>query len=171
LGPSCQPYPERGFDQGAAERLGCRICLLKGCNRAYRPKHPLSRYCSSACVDAAARWRQCLANRRYRASEQGKSLRRAQASRHRQRVRERPAAASSPCAGGEGHGYAGRAQDSCCQRPGCYETFLKTARSPQQKFCNARCRQALYRVWVRERRWWRKWRGDVPKGWRGDDSW
>jgi hypothetical protein len=169
LGPVTQHDPEVGFDQGAG-RLGGRICLLKGCNRVYRPPHPLSRYCSPSCVAAAARWRQCQANRRYRASEHGKSRRRAQSSRHRQRVRTRPAATSSPCAGGEGYGYVGRAPNFCCQRPGCYETFWKTARSPLQKFCNASCRQALYRVWVRERRWWRKWRGDVLASWRGDDS-
>lgn len=40
-----------------------------------------------------------------------------------------------------------------CDRPGCYESFVYTRRSPCQRFCTKECRQALERVLARERRW------------------
>ena len=43
---------------------------------------------------------------------------------------------------------------SCsCDRPGCYEEFDRTRRSPLQRFCSHACRHALERVLERERRW------------------
>ena len=149
-------------------RVCRRLCLLKGCERSFRPRHPLGRYCSSDCCGAARRWRRQTANRRYRGSEQGKCRRRAQACRYRERVRQRQAADSSPVDSGEGYPHLQQGADSYCRRPGCYEAFTKTARSPLQKFCSAPCRRALRRVLVRERRWRRR----LPHlRWRGDDSW
>jgi hypothetical protein len=46
--------------------------------------------------------------------------------------------------------------DDCCDRPGCYECFLRSRRSPLQRFCSHACRRAVERVWERERRWRRK---------------
>ena len=43
-----------------------------------------------------------------------------------------------------------------CQRPGCYELFRVSARSPQQHFCSCSCRQALRRVLDREAHWRRR---------------
>ena len=149
-------------------RAGRRLCLLKGCQLWFQPRHPLGRYCSSGCRAAARRWRRQTANRRYRTSELGKRRRRAQACRYRERLRQRLPGDSSPAALGEGYPHLREAADSCCRRPGCYETFVKTARSPLQKFCSAQCRQALRRVVVRERRWRPRLRRG---GWRGDDSW
>jgi hypothetical protein len=40
-----------------------------------------------------------------------------------------------------------------CDRPGCYERFQPTRRSPLQRFCSHECRRALERVLERERRW------------------
>jgi hypothetical protein len=40
-----------------------------------------------------------------------------------------------------------------CDRPGCYECFKRTRRSPLQRFCSHDCRRALERVLERERRW------------------
>jgi hypothetical protein len=40
-----------------------------------------------------------------------------------------------------------------CDRPGCYERFQPTRRSPLQRFCSHECRRALERVLDRERRW------------------
>jgi hypothetical protein len=147
------------------------MCLLKGCDRTYRPQHPLSRYCSSTCRSAASRWYQSQANRRYRASDLGKTRRRDQSSRYRQRVRERTATAVLPPEAVEGYGDAGSGEKSRCQRPGCYETFPLSTRSPLKKFCNSNCREALRRVWIRERRWRRKWSRGLVKGWRPEDSW
>jgi hypothetical protein len=33
-----------------------------------------------------------------------------------------------------------------CSRPGCYELFNSTSRSPLQKYCSCGCRQAMRRV-------------------------
>lgn len=40
-----------------------------------------------------------------------------------------------------------------CDRPGCYEGFQRSRRSPLQRFCCYDCRRALERVLERERRW------------------
>lgn len=40
-----------------------------------------------------------------------------------------------------------------CDRPGCYDLFLRTRRSPAQHFCGKPCRRAMERVWQREARW------------------
>ena len=41
-----------------------RICLLKGCETWFSPLHPLSRYCSEACGEAARLWSRRLAAQR-----------------------------------------------------------------------------------------------------------
>jgi hypothetical protein len=156
-------------------RLGGRICLLKGCQQIFGPQHPLARYCSWACREGARQWRQQTANRRYRASEQGKCRRREQACRYRERVRERPSVDSESAVDGEddreGYPHPKEAGEFCCRRPGCYEAFAKTARSPWQKFCSVLCRQALRRVLVRERRWRLRLRSARRSGGRADDFW
>ena len=167
MGPSQRCRPSQ-LVQDVPWRLGPRVCLLKGCEQTFRPCHPVGRYCSSDCRAAARRWRQRTANRRYRASEQGKCRRRAQACRYRERLRQRQTSDSSPADAGEGYPHLQEEADSPCRRPGCYEAFIKTARSPLQKFCSAPCRQALRRVLVRERRWRRRLQ---HLRWRGDDSW
>ena len=50
--------------------------------------------------------------------------------------------------------------DGGCDRPGCYECFVRSRRSPRQRFCSHACRRAMERVWERERRW-RRSRGEV----------
>jgi predicted nucleic acid-binding Zn ribbon protein len=51
-----------------------------------------------------------------------------------------------------------------CHRPGCYVLFLRSARSPDQKFCSDSCRQALRRVRQREFRLRkRRRRGVLPR--------
>jgi hypothetical protein len=170
VGPSqrCQKPP---LVQDVSWRLGRRICLLKGCEDSFQPRHPLSRYCSSSCRAAARRWYRLEANRRYRASDQGKCRRRAQACRYRERIRRRGRDDSHSPADGEGYPHPKKGAGSSCRRPGCYEVFVKTARSRLQKFCSAGCRQALRRVLIRERRWRRRLLRDRRRGWRGDDSW
>ena len=104
MGPSLEDPLCTDVVQGASWRLGRRICLLKDCHRIYRPNHPLSRYCSQSCRQAAARWHQRDANQRYRASDRGKSCRRAQSSRYRRRKADARTAENdtqSPLAGGD----------------------------------------------------------------------
>lgn len=167
LGPSQLVAQGRSFQGG--RRLGRRLCLLKDCERPYFPRHPLGRYCSSECRAAARRWRRCAANRRYRASERGKGRRQAQCRRYR--IRQRQEAGDAAQGGCEGYPHPQGAEESCCRRPGCYEVFVKTARSPLQKFCSSLCRQALRRVLLRERRWRRILGISETSSWRADDSW
>ena len=170
VGPS-QRYRETPCVQDFPWRLGDRICLLKGCEQSFRARHPLSRYCSPTCRAAARRWRRWAANRRYRSSEQGKCRRRAQACRYRKRIRERQRTVSCSPAEGEGYPHLEEGGPFPCQRPGCYGSFAKTARSLLQKFCSAGCRHALRRVLIRERRWKRRLLRDRKIGWRAHDCW
>ena len=73
-----------------------RVCLLKGCERRFRPVHPMTRYCGEGCREGARRWREWKARHRYRQSEGGKQKRRAQSRRYRIR-RQRARAASPRC--------------------------------------------------------------------------
>jgi hypothetical protein len=68
-----------------AHRPRSRPCLLKGCERVFRPEHPLTRYCSVACRQRAHRWREWKARRRYRQTAGCKQKRRAQSRRYRER--------------------------------------------------------------------------------------
>jgi len=96
MGPTQDP-PQRRTNQerrrGSAKRRRrrprLRKCLLKGCKRRFRPKYPWSRYCGDECRRKARRWLQWKAQKRYRATGQGKQQRKAQNCRHRERVRTR----------------------------------------------------------------------------------
>ena len=68
-----------------------RRCLLKGCDRLFRPSCPQARYCSDHCRQQARRWRRWFHCRQYRASEQGKCHRRQQSRRYRARQQQRRA--------------------------------------------------------------------------------
>jgi hypothetical protein len=147
----------------------CRRCLLKGCERWFLPSRPQARYCSPHCQQAARRWRRWQATQRYRASDHGKQRRRDQSRRYRRRVRQRPdvqpvaatpasepvATSAAPPLAAEGQRPAEFAEQNAgqpCQRPGCYDCFPPSPRSPQQRFCSSSCRQALRRVRQREDR-------------------
>ena len=66
-----------------------RRCLLKGCERRYRPRRASQRYCSGECGKAARAWRRWKAQQRYRATAAGKQKRNGQSQRYRERHRER----------------------------------------------------------------------------------
>lgn len=96
MGPNQDP-PERRTNQERSHRAAkmrtrrprLRRCLLKGCERRFRPKHPRSRYCGEDCRSKARRWSRWKAQKRYRSTGWGKQQRKAQNCRHRQRVRAR----------------------------------------------------------------------------------
>lgn len=155
VGPTSAYSPPRE-KQHCASRPRQRRCLLKGCEASFGASHPLARYCSEACQQAARRWTRWRANRRYRRSEQGKACRREQCRRRRQRCRDRESRLAAADAGGEGYQEAGGAEKTSCSRPGCYECFAPSARSPLKKFCSRSCYQALRRVLLREARWRRR---------------
>ena len=171
-----QPSPSRRWHPA------CRRCLLKGCERWFLPRRPQARYCSPACQDAARRWRCWMARQRYRATPHGRQRRRDQARRARHRQQQRsstpdpdhstahdalapPAGPAEPPLLTDAPSHVPdstvgqRPGDSLekipglpCHRPGCYDLFLPTPRSPDQKFCSTSCRQALRRVRQREAR-------------------
>lgn len=153
------------FQAGVRYGARRRRCLLKGCERLFSPPHPLSRYCSEACRQAARIWSRRCAAAGYRATEAGRAKRREQSRRYRERVRERRVAASAEpepeaaSEAGEGHHHPRAEKSFSCQRPGCYESFVPPPRCPGQKFCCALCRQALRHVLRREARWWQRLRG------------
>ncbi len=97
MGP-CEDPPEQRENQDPspvqnqkrrARRPRHRACLLKGCRDFFRPVHPLARYCSEACRQAARRWSQWKARRRYRESVKGRGRRQAQSRRYRRAERRR----------------------------------------------------------------------------------
>jgi hypothetical protein len=71
---------------GSACRLRPRRCLLKGCERFFRPSHPRDQYCSDACRREAKKWRAWRAAGQWRQSERGKERRRAQSRRYRRLI-------------------------------------------------------------------------------------
>ena len=131
-----------------------RHCLLKGCERNFRPAYPGTRYCSAECREAAKLWGEQQARERYRRSPKGRQRRREQSRRYRRRVptpSPQPTEAAPPdCCEGD---HLKENQGILCGRPGCYERYLPTRRSPCQKYCSCGCRRAVRRVIARERRW------------------
>ena len=88
--------PTRQFEKQAARgrkppagRPRRRLCLLKGCERRFRPKHARQRYCSPQCRKAARAWSRWKAQESYRATAVGKQRRNGQSRRYRERVRSR----------------------------------------------------------------------------------
>ena len=69
-----------------------RACLLKRCERRFRPVHPLTRYCGEECREEARRWREWKAQHHYRQSDGGKQKRREQSRRYRERCKQAKAA-------------------------------------------------------------------------------
>jgi len=88
-----------------ARRPRSRACLLKGCERVFRPQQPLTRYCSEACREQARRWREWKARRRYRQSADGKQKRQAQSRRYRERRKAEPERKTAALSRREGHPY------------------------------------------------------------------
>ena len=174
MGPPQYPFCCRA-DQGPRPRFRRRRCLLKDCERWFRPWHPQGRYCSPACQQAARRWRRRHASQRYRAGAQGKERRREQSRRYRQRrpqptatladdaAATAPAASATPREGQRPAPILGNFAWRMCSRPGCYLWFLIQSRSPGQHFCSCLCRQALRRVLDREAHWRRRHRCPQPR--------
>ena len=167
LPPSGQ---ERGSTRSKAKWSGRpRLCLLKGCERWFIPSHPLGRYCGDLCREEARRWQNWRAQQDYRVTDHGRRMRRDQSRRRRARLKERQKteeSGTSECGQAQGasrlsdprvgHQYVLPPGFFSCRRPGCYELFTRTKRTPKKRFCCASCRNALRRVELRERRFLRK---------------
>jgi hypothetical protein len=90
----CEDPPTRSQNQAKenslyrkklARRPRRRICLLKGCGKVFHPSHPRQRYCSKDCRKQAKKWSAW----KYRKSNKGKKVRRAQSKDYRKRQKER----------------------------------------------------------------------------------
>jgi len=158
MGPTQDPPQQRAKQERSRwaakrrkRRPRLRRCLLKGCEQRFRPKHPRSRYCGDDCRSQARRWSRWKAQKRYRATGLGKQQRKAQSRRHRERVRARKRSKSAT--NEPARVITAKIFDGSCDRPGCYVLFVRTSRSPLQRFCSQECRRALERVLEREQRW------------------
>src|SRR6266487_327772 len=118
-----------------------RVCLLKGCGQTFRPEHPLTRYCSEPCREQARQWWEWKARHQYRQSDGGKQKRQAQSRRYRLRRKDRKKQEASTVNGAR------------VITTKFFFVFLRSRRSPLQRFCSHACRRALERVLERERRW------------------
>ena len=157
MGPP-QHLSKRSSAQARLCRSGWRFCLLKECGCRFQPFCARSCYCSETCRTEARRWQLWKAQRRYRSSEKGQATRREQSRRWRARQRENQQSAPKPRPekGSEGHpNHPPRrlGKKLSCDRPGCYEGFDRSSRSPWQRFCSALCRRALRLVRLRDKRW------------------
>jgi len=159
LGVEAPLGPVDDHDSRLHRGQGCskprrRRCLLKGCEEWFQPRRPQARYCSQKCRESAKRWRRWRAGQKWRKTESGRHCRRQQSCRYRQRVRERREAPRSVTdRAREGQRPADILKESSCSRPGCYDWFVTSPRSPGQRFCSYLCRKALRRVLQRESRW------------------
>jgi len=72
-----------------ARRPRCRRCLLKGCEKLFRPGQARQRYCSEHCRKAARTWSRWKAQQTYRTTTGGKQKRNSQSRRYRERVKSR----------------------------------------------------------------------------------
>lgn len=154
MGPTETPSNHRQNQERTTSRWPrTRRCLLKGCPLRFRPQQASQRYCGPQCRQAALEWSRWKAQRKYRTTKNGKEKRRAQCRRNRDRV------TSSKKQSLEADDDAARVisqrsfLECSCDRPGCYDMFGRSRRSPLQRFCSQECRRALERVWERERRW------------------
>lgn len=159
MGPvqdSTCPGNDRRCGAKARRRPRPRCCLLKGCERRFRPRLAAQRYCSVECGQAARRWSRWKAQQSYRATAAGKEKRNRQSRRYRERVKSRQQAAPEEAVAEPARVITPNFFDCCCDRPGCYEGFVRQRRSPGQRYCSRACRRALERVRQRERRWQRE---------------
>jgi len=95
--------PKTARQARRVRRPRTRACLLKGCERRFRPVHPLTRYCGEECREQARRWREWKAQHQYRQSDVGKQKRREQSRRYRERCKQAKAANQGSAKSYEGH--------------------------------------------------------------------
>jgi hypothetical protein len=135
-------------------RPRARICLRKGCGRKYTPRCWNQCYCQDPeCLRLVRRWQAAKRQAKLRQDEAVKA-RHAQAQRaRRRRVISLPQPPKKPkVAAARGHAAKIFFPRPFCDRPGCFESPLKSNRN-QAKYCCAACRRAVGRVLDRERKW------------------
>jgi hypothetical protein len=136
-----------------------RTCLRKGCGRQYTPRRWNQRYCQDTeCMRLVRRWH-AARRQAERREEDAVKAQHAEAERARRgRVKSLPQAPNDPeVTAARGHAAKNFSPTPICERPGCHDTPPKSGRN-QAKYCCLSCRQAIYRVLDRERKWLK--RGD-----------
>src|ERR1022692_3360999 len=139
-----QPKTKRpGGGSWRAGRVTGGVCS-KGANSAFILDSLGSGIAAGAAGRRRGNGRGGKAQQRYRATTTGKQKRNGQSRRYRERVRSQKP--SQPEAVDETARVSLRTFfDGCCDRPGCYERFVRERRSPLQRFCSPACRRALER--------------------------
>lgn len=118
-----------------------RVCLLKGCDRRFRPAHRAQqRYCGVPCTEAARRHARRLPRARRRRAEQARRYRQRRAGRRELRGWTRRAQSEGPAR-------------TLCARPGCLVTFRARRGNPARAYCGPGCRAAVHRQRDRAARW------------------
>jgi len=147
----------------SSHRLGCRICLRKGCGRSYQPRQWKQRYCQeSECLKEVRRWQAAKRQQRRRERPEVRRQRAAEERERRARQREerrcqatiaadRSAVDGAPETNGAWSRKA-KSSEPFCDRVGCYET-LRSCSNGQARYCGEDCRRDVVRVRDRERKW------------------
>ena len=155
MGPdedSTRPAEDRESGKPPGRRPRTRCCLLKGCERRFRPQRAAERYCSDECRCAGRQWSRWKAKQSYRAMAAGRERRNRQSRRYRQRVRNRQPAVPQEAVPDAARIITPNFFRLLLRPSWCYEGFDRQRRSPHQRFCSRACRRAMERVWKRERR-------------------
>jgi len=110
MGPPENPtnHPENQEAGGRKRRVRrprSRRCLLKGCERRFRPRHARQRYCSDGCRKAARVWSRWKAQQKYRVTAAGKQKRNGQSRHYRERQESKTAGRRSRSGRREGNHY------------------------------------------------------------------
>lgn len=161
-------HPQHSLCQShstSRRRLGCRMCLRRGCHRIYQARRWNQRYCQDPdCQKLVRRWQ---AAKRQQQRRQQPEVRQSHAAHEKQRRARRRATVSSesPPAGDaeafpdkpprQGRGAWSRSKNFSapfCDRPGCHDEVRPSVRCPA-RYCSDDCRQAIQRVRDRERKW------------------
>lgn len=87
--PEGRTRPRKNQAAGRRKQPRRRQCLLKGCERRFRPRQARQRYCSEGCRKAARKWSRWKAQQKYRSTDGGKEKRNDQGRRYRERARSR----------------------------------------------------------------------------------
>ena len=159
----------------SGQPLGVRVCLRKGCGRKYQPRRWNQRYCENPdCRKEVARW-QAAKRQQKRRSRPAVRQQRAAAERQRRAachearrearcrlVSSRAACRSPAVPQPTPRAWSRRRKNSApfCDRPGCYQP-QRVVCCGQAGYCHGDCRQAMRRVFDRERKYLRR---KTPEG-------
>lgn len=144
----------------SGRRLGCRVCLRRGCGRVYKPRRWNQRYCQDPeCLKLVRRWQAAKRQEQRRRRPEGRAAHAAAERQRRVRCREEERREAPSCEPTPDEDQNSRAWSRSkkysapfCDRPGCYDAVRPSCRC-RARYCSDDCRQAFKRVRDRERKW------------------